>query len=134
MITNNMMTPSAAVEYAFVVGEYLPSGVISAEMVAAAQSRYITPVIGEAMVEAINRGNYQTLLEEYIYPTLALFTRLEADMEGYPPTEVQRQRAQLFLANLSDHLNENQQEYKEYDAYNNVKNRCVMGGGMIFAN
>ncbi len=131
MTTNIMMSATQVLEYAFATGEYLPSGVITNDMIAAAQSRYITPIIGEAMVEAICKDNYPTLLDEYIYPTLGLLSRLEADLDSYPPTQTQRERAQLFLSNLSDHLNDNEELYDEYDKDENIKNRCVMGGGII---
>ncbi len=131
-MTNNIMMSAAQVlDYAFATGEYLPTGVITTEMIAAAQSRYIAPIIGDKMIEAVCEGSYPTLLEEYIYPTLGLLSRLEADTDSYPPTKTQRERAELFLGNLSDHLNENEELYAEYDKDENVKNRCVMGGGII---
>ncbi len=126
-----MMTPAEVIDYAFSTGEYVAQGAITEAMILASQLRYLIPVLGEEFADAIADGDYEELREEYIAPTLGLFTRIEAEIEAYPATVIERERAKLFLRNLSDYLNSESDIYAEYNAEENVMNRCNLVGGFV---
>ena len=44
--------------------------------ISVAQQRFVSPVLGDAMVEAMIGGSYSELVEELIAPALALYTRV----------------------------------------------------------
>ena len=132
MIYNILVTPQQVIDNAFAQGEYLPAGAITEAMIAAAQKKYLLPIIGQKLIDSIFKGIYQYLDEEYIRPTLALLTRIEAALDAYPPKSQEYARARIFLGALSDHLNENADDYPEYDAANNAKNRCSILSGFVF--
>ncbi len=131
MSTNLLMSPSEVIEYAFSTGEYVAPDAITESMILAAQLRYLTPVLGEEFVAAIADGDYEELWEEYIAPTLGLFTRIEAELEAYPATAVERERARLFLRTLSDYLNAEAELFAEYNADENVLNRVSILSGIV---
>lgn len=127
-----LMTPSEVVEYAFATGEYVADGAITDTDVLAAQQRYLIPVLGQKLADAVLDGRYEELREEYIAPTLGVLTRVEAALEAYPPTEAERGRGKLFLKTLSEYLNANAHLFEEYDTEENVMNRCSLVGGFVF--
>ncbi len=131
MSTKLMMTPSEVVDYAFATGEYVAPGAITEQMILSAQLRYLTPIMGEALVDTVADGEYEDLREDYIAPTLALMTRIEAEIEAYPATSIERERGKLFLRTLSDYLNASQDLFVEYDQRENVMNRCQILGGFV---
>ncbi|MFI3279042.1 MAG: hypothetical protein SNG49_04430 [Rikenellaceae bacterium] len=127
-----LMSPSEVIDYAFATGEYVALGAIPGNAILAAQQRYIIPVLGKKLAEAVAQGDYEELREEYIAPTLGILARIEASLSAYPPTKAERQRAKLFLTALSDYLNANASEFAEYDPEENVMNRCSLVGGYVF--
>ncbi len=126
-----MMTPAEVIDTAFSTGQYVALSSITEQMVWAAQLRYLVPVMGEALVEAVADGDYEELREEYVAPTLGIFTRIEAELEAYPTSAIERERARLFLRTLSDYLNAEQEQFAEYDREENVMNRCQILSGFV---
>ncbi len=126
-----LMTLSEVEDYAFATGEYINEGDITQSHILAVQQRYMVPVLGEALCEAIAAGKYETLREDFIAPTLGLFTRIEAELNAYPPTKSEKQRGKLFLKTLSEYLNANADSFEEYDPEENVMNRCELVGGFV---
>ncbi len=126
-----LMSPSEVIDYAFATGEYVAQGDITESVILAAQLRYIVPILGQGLTEALLAGEYETLREEYIAPTLGLLARIEANLEAYPPTATERQRAKLFLVALSDYLNSNIELFAEYLKEDNVMNRCSIVAGFV---
>lgn len=125
------MTPTEVVDYAFATGEYVAQGAITESVIMAAQLRYITPILGQSLSDAVADGDYEELREEYIAPTLGLLARIEANLDAYPPTITERQRAKLFLGNLTEYLNEQAAAFAEYDPEENVMNRCSVISGIV---
>lgn len=131
MTTKLLMSATEVVDYAFATGEYVAPGAITDSMIMAAQLRYVTPILGEALTEAVADGKYEELREEYIAPTLGILTRVEANIEAYPPTTLEKERGKLFLRTLSEYLNSSADEFEEYDKEENVMNRCKLVGGFV---
>ncbi len=126
-----LMSPSEVVDYAFATGEYVAVGAITSCAIMAAQQRYLIPVLGQKLFDAVLDGRYETLREEYIAPTLGILARIEANLDAYPPTAAERQRGKLFLQTLSDFLNVERDDFAEYDPDENVMNRCKIVGGFV---
>lgn len=126
-----LMSPTEVVDYGFATGEYVAEGAITQNHILAAQQRYMSPVLGEKLTQAVASGTYESLREEFIAPTLGTLARIEANLAAYPPTTVERQRAKLFLRTLSDYLNANAELFAEYDPHENVLNRCELVGGFL---
>lgn len=125
------MSPSEVIDYAFATGEYIAQGSITESVILSSQLRFIAPVLGEKLMARLLEGDYESLREEYIAPTLGILARIEANLSAYPPTEVERQRAKLFLSNLTDYLNSNADLYAEYNHEDNVMNRCAIVAGFV---
>ena len=70
-----LITPSQAVALAFADGEYLAPEAITEADIAAAEHRYIEPVAGSALCEALAAGIYPALLADYVAPALAMAVR-----------------------------------------------------------
>ncbi len=126
-----MMSPTEVIDVAFSTGEYVAVSAITEAAIAAAQQRYLLPLLGKELIEAIVRGDYEELREEYIAPTLGILTRIESQLAAYPPSATERSRAKLFLQNLTDYLNGASEEYAEYDAERNAMNRCKIVSGIV---
>lgn len=151
-----LITPSQAVALAFADGEYLAPEVITDADIAAAGHRYIEPVAGSALCEALVAGRYPDLLADYVAPALAMAVRTMVqralnvrtgqmglsvpDCSG-SQTAVQSATAELqrsivarrraLLARLSDHLAEYGAEFPEYDASHDAMKHCTIDGGIV---
>ncbi len=126
-----LISPAEVIDYAFATGEYVADGAITESAILAAQQRYMLPLLGGEFTRAIIDGEYEPLREEYIAPTLALLARIESNLEAYPPTSQERERAKLFLRTLTDHLNDHRHLFVEYLPQENVMNRCQIVGGFV---
>ncbi|MBQ2417711.1 MAG: hypothetical protein II282_05895, partial [Alistipes sp.] len=71
-----VITPEQTVALAFGKGNYLSADIVSSADIAAAQHRYIVPIVGEELLDMILDGDYSELVEEYVAPALAYATRL----------------------------------------------------------
>ena len=73
---NTLITPAQAVASAFTDGEYLAPEAIGEGDIAAAEQRYIVPVIGRAFHEKLLAGLHAGFTAEYLAAPVALFTRI----------------------------------------------------------
>lgn len=71
---NTLITPAQAVASAFTDGEYLAPEAIGEGDIAAAEQRYIVPVIGRAFHEKLLAGLHAGFTAEYLAAPVALFT------------------------------------------------------------
>ena len=72
-----LVTPLQALRLAFPEGEALPPGTVAEADIAAAERRYIVPVIGRALHARLLEGAYETFRTDYLAAPTALFTRLQ---------------------------------------------------------
>ncbi len=110
---------------------YTPQQMITPSVVVTAEQRYLKPVIGEALIQALHDDKYIKLYEDYVAPALALYVRYEVDGYGAPTAKTILQRARQMMHRLSDHLDENSSQYVEYDANSNILKRCSLDGGFV---
>ena len=73
---NTLITPLQVLRLAFGDGEYLPPETITEADIAAAEQRYIVPVIGRALYEKLLGGSYAGFRTGYLAAPAALFTRV----------------------------------------------------------
>ena len=151
-----IISPAEAVALAWGTGEYMPPEAISESDIAAAQRRYIEPVIGRPLAEALAAGRYEELRAEYAAPALAMFVRLAVQPSldirtGCAGSVVQsgayadpagsearaaamrslRRRGGALLRRLSERLDASPAAYPEYAPERNVLKRCSTDGGIV---
>lgn len=146
-----IVTPEQVVNLA-----YAPDGVVTVSKVSLpdivlAEGRYLLPIIGEALYDALVAGRYQSLRDDYVAPMVAAWTRYvaeplmeerlsggydddytEADVEAREAVVVRlRRTAAAFSRRLSDYLNAHSQEFVEYNPADNPLNHCIIDGGIV---
>lgn len=151
-----LMTPAEAFEAAFGNDSGMEPSVIDRTTVYAAQLRYVEPVLGRAVCEAIAGGEHGDLLEEYVKPALAAFvkyavmpaavTRIGAlgavrfgggSFEPADDKAVERLRASVrteadtLLEAAVRRMEAAPEEYPEYDPALNVRRRVSIAGGVV---
>ena len=152
----NLITNEQVISLAFADGEYLSSEVILDSDIAAATSRYIIPIVGAELYEALLDGSYSTLLDDYVAPALAMAVRtmiqpalnVRTGQCGlHIPTSARsdsstrsathslqkslRLRRQTLLKRLSDHLREHASDFAGYDAGCDAMQKVCTGGGFV---
>lgn len=151
------MLPSEAVAMAFASGEYVAETAVKEFDIEAAADRYIIPIAGRALYEAMLDGRYNDLKTNYVQPTVALGVRVLLQRQlnvrtgqmglSLPATtgsgtvavesaadELQRSvrhRLQTLRKRLSDYLNDHADLFPEYEPRRNALNRTRVDGGLV---
>ena len=153
---DNIISTSEALHLAFADGGYIPPEIISEADIHTATKRWVEPVVGEKLLKRVAEGGYEQLKNDYIAPTIALYTRLVvqpkinvmSSLGGLTSAQSSsrkaadessrkelsrelRRDAQTLLRALSDYLNQNESQFKEYKKSENVLNRCSTDGGFV---
>ena len=152
----NLITNEQVISLAFGDGEYLSPEVVLDSDIASATSRYIIPVVGAELCEALLDGSHPTLLDDLVAPALAMAVRtmiqpalnvrtgqlglhisssLRADSSTKTAMQVLqkslRLRRQALLKRLSNHLNTHASEFPAYDPSCDALQKCSIDGGII---
>ena len=135
---------------AFSTEEPYSASVITETDIAEAESRYLMPVVGEELYNALD--TYTTLKTEYVEPMLAAWVRYIVEphlatrccpcySEGRITEAVNdhtervmralKERAVALTRRLSDHLNSHSADYVEYNPKTNPLNRCFIYGNIV---
>lgn len=151
-MTLTLITPAEVIARAFTPGELVSPDDITREDILAAESRWIDPVIGEELHNALIASMYPDFMEHYLLQPLALYTRLlvqdrlnvktssagtSAPERAASDKALHRMKAALgreaavLLRRMSDHLNRTRGEYPEYDPAKNPLNRCSIHGNIV---
>ncbi len=151
-----LMTPAEVAAVAYGDTDHSDLSGITGELILLVSGERLVPVIGQALYDSLLKGRYGTLMTDYVAPALAYGVRLRtlatdnvrcsrfgtlapapegwtaagSDAQNAVRTEV-RQRASGFLRRLSDYLAAHQEAFPEYDADNDVLNRCRIYGDFI---
>lgn len=153
---SEIITPAEVLTLAFSDGEYLPSDSISSGDIAVATQRWIRPVVGAELLQAVAQGEYRELGESYLKPAIAYFTRLLLQPRLNASTSAMglsvaassthraadsaarqdlhsalRARAMAQREALSRYLDDHAHEIAEYDAESNILHRCRCDGGFV---
>ena len=153
---NTLFTPLPVLKLACAEGAYLPTDTVTEADIAAAEQRYIVPVIGTALYEKLLGGAYDDFRADYLAAPAALFTRLSLQPRldlrtGQCGTTApksswtqpagddalrRRQRAlrteaRTLLRRAAEHLDAHRTEFPEYDPTENILKRCSTDGGFV---
>ena len=151
-----LITNEQVISLAFGDGEYVSPEVVLDSDIASASFRYIIPVVGSELYEALLNGDYRTLLEDFVAPALAFAVRtmiqpalnvrtgqlglqisssLRADSSTKSAVQTLqkslRLRRQTLLKRLSDHLKNHASEYPAYDPSRDAMQKCSTDGGFV---
>ncbi len=94
-------------------------------------SRFVEPVAGRKLLEAIADGGYDDLKRRFVQGAVALYVRY---ISGYDSEENALRvltRARHYLKQMSHHLEVHSSLYAEYDGAENILNRCKIHGDLV---
>lgn len=153
---NTLISPAQVLRRAFTPDEPLPPATIDEATVAAAEHRYIVPVIGPALYKRLLAGDHADFRDSFLAAPIALFARLivqpRLDIRtgqcgtaapkgdfGQPAAATAlrtRQRAlrteaRTLLRRASEHLAAHWNEFPEYDPAHDILKRCSTDGNLI---
>lgn len=151
-----LITPQQVIRHAFGGHPTLPLDAVSEGDIAAAEARYLVPVLGEALYERLIEGAYEEFRRDYLVCCTALFTRCmvqprldlrtnalgtiapKSDQGTAPDMAVLRRlrhnlrnEAVTLLRRAVRHLETHRVSFPEYDAHENLSNRCTTDGGFV---
>ena len=152
----NLITNEQVISLAFGDGEYLSPEVILDSDIALAEDRYIVPVVGAELHQALLDGSYPTLLDDFVAPALAMAVRtvvqpalnvrtgqaglqISSSLRADSSTKTAMQslqkslrlRRQALLRRLSNHLRNHASEFAEYDPRHDAMQKCSINGGYV---
>ncbi len=151
-----LITPTEAVALAFGDGEYVAPEAIAEADIAAAERRYIVPVVGQKLYARLTEGAHAEFTAEYLAPAAALWTRVlvqpRLDVRtgqcgtvapkpagAQPASDAQclrlmrslRTKARTLLRRAAEYLAENAKSFPEYDPQDNILKKCTIHGNFI---
>lgn len=151
-----LITPHKVAQLVFGDDEYLAAGGVTEADIAAAEVRYIRPVLGAALHERLLEGAYADFVTNYLAAPIARYTRLMVQSQldirtdrggttapkpdgAQPASEEARCRqrrallieARALLRRASRHLADHREEFPEYDPRCDIFNRCSIDGGLV---
>ena len=142
---NTILTPSQIYSLIFSAEEsYNPSAVRESD-IAIAESRYLLPIVGESLYNALLEGEYGELCSDYVAPMLGAWTRyivepLLAERCGFghgatvADAELLARLKLMAMSHsrrLSDYLNAHAEEFPEYNPIDNPLNHCSIDGNIV---
>ena len=136
---------------AFSREELISKEVITLSDILEAETRYVCPILGAELCQAIASGQYSSLRSDYVLPAVAAWCRYiveplldrrcsdscRAELSTAEYREHQsvlrslRRKASTLSRRLSDHLNTSRGDYAEYNPKNNPLNHCSIYGDII---
>lgn len=140
-----ILTPSQIYSLIFSAEENYNPSVVKEADIAMAESRYLLPIVGERLYNALLTSNYTDLLTNYVAPMLGAWVRyiiepLLAERCGYGhgATAVDaellarlKMMAMTQSRRLSDYLNAHAEEFSEYNPIDNPLNHCSIDGNIV---
>ena len=151
-----LITPQQVHRHAFAGGEPLAPDAVGEADIAAAESAYVRPVVGEKLHDALLAGRHPDFVSDYLLTAVALLTRLvvqprldlrttrigtlaaKADNGAVPDAAALdrlrknlRHEAMTLLRRASEHLDAEAASYPEYDPQANIFHRCTTDGGFV---
>lgn len=152
----NLISPEEVALQAFAPLDRVTPADVNPLTIAVAQERFIVPVLGAAMVEALAAGNYTELLNQSVAPALALYTRVlmipalalrigsvgvsrsaNQYLDAATENELRSLRrtalaqAATLLQKAVTAIESAPDRYPEYDARQNIWHNCRTDGGVV---
>jgi hypothetical protein len=146
-----LFTPAEVHSVAFSGEELIRQELITQSDIVEAETRYVRPILGEALCEAIAASKYSALRNDYVLPAVAAWCRYIVEplrdmrcgeCRGVDRTTADndhlkvvvrslRRKASTLSRSLSNHLNSHCEEYVEYNPKYNPLNHCSIYGDII---
>ncbi len=152
----NLISPEQVASQAFAPLDHIAAEDVNPLTIACAQERFVVPVLGAAMVEALINGAYSELTDKWVGPALALYTRalmmpalaLRTSAAGvvkgsnrYLDAATENELRSLRRTTLAQattllrkavaRIESSPDRYPEYDARMNIWRRCRIDGGVV---
>lgn len=148
---NTLTTIAEVHALAFSREELISKEVITSSDILEAETRFICPILGAELCQAIASGQYSSLRSDYVLPAVAawcryivepLLDRRCSDSCRKTLSQAQydhqksllrglRRKASTLSRRLSEHLNSSRGDYAEYNPENNPLNHCFIYGDII---
>lgn len=126
-----LLEPERVIALAFGDSEFITPRMVSPAAIVTAQRRFLIPVVGQKLMDALLDGAYIILNEEYVEPALAEYVRVEMTPLTDPRRRDLLRRAREVMRRLSDHLEGNKSQYAEYESSCNILNKISLHGAVI---
>ena len=147
-----LITAERVYALAFSTEEPYGASAITDADIAEVESRYLKPILGEALYDALLLGEYSDLKTEYVEPMVAAWVRYVVEphlatrcctcyAEGRVTEAINdhtervvralRETAVALTRRLSDYLNSHSADYVEYNPKTNPLNRCFIYGNIV---
>lgn len=152
----NLISPEKVASQAFAPLDHVTPDDINPLTISVAQERFIVPVLGEAIIEAMIGGDYAELTDKWVGPALALYTRalmlpalaLRTGAAGvskgsnqYLDAATENQLRSLRRTTLAQattllrkavaRIESAPDNFPEYDPRMNIWRRCRLDGGVV---
>lgn len=153
---HNLISSEEVAQLAFAPLDFVTASDVNPLTINVAQERYIVPVLGAEMVEAMLSGDYSELVEELVNPALALYTRVlmlpalalrtgaagvvkgtSQYLDAATENELRVLRrsiiaqASTLLRKAVKQIESAPEQYPQYDPRNNIWHRCRVDGGVV---
>ena len=152
-----LITPAQVAAAAFRAPDFISEEAVPEATILAAQQKFILPVLGDALFDALCRGAHPELLTEYIAPPLALYVKMlmlpglavqaggAGIVEANPKNHLRARDAKLYgvvrrlradalalMRRAVEHIESSAPgTYPGYDPAENILNRCSTDGGVV---
>ncbi|MFR9650741.1 MAG: hypothetical protein SNG35_01800 [Rikenellaceae bacterium] len=126
-----LIEPQRVIAIAYAGSGYIPQELITQSDIITAQQRYLIPVVGEGLFNALMMGEYTALYDDYVEPALAHFVKIIVDAPASPATKRSLTIARTMMRRLSDYLDDNARSYPEYSGSENILKRVRLDGGFV---
>ncbi len=157
IIMELLITPAQVAQMAFRAPDFISENAVPEATILAAQQKFVRPVLGDALFDALCGGAYPVLLADYVAPALALYVKMlmlpslavqsgaggvvEANPKNFARAGDVRLRAAVrrlrsdalaLMRRTIEHIESAASGvYPEYDPAGNILNRCFTDGGLI---
>ena len=153
---NTLISPIQVVRLAFAPDGALPPDAVTEADIAAAEQRYLIPVLGRALHERLMTDNDRSFVDHYLAAPLALFTRLliqpridlrtgrtgttapHPDGASAASAEARRQlcrslrsEARSLLRRAVARIEEAPEAFPEYEPSRNILRHCSLDGKLV---
>ncbi|MDR2894620.1 MAG: hypothetical protein LBU97_04085 [Alistipes sp.] len=151
-----LITPAQVAAAAFRAPDMITPEAVPEATILAAEQKFIRPVLGAALCDAMGRGEYPDLLENFVKLPLALWVKslmlpslalqtgtagvVEANSknlaragEGKIHAAIRRLRgdARALMRRAVEQIEASPDLYPDYSSADNVLNHCSMEGGVV---
>jgi hypothetical protein len=152
-----LITPAQVAQMAFRAPDFISEEAVAEATILAAQQKFVRPVLGDRLFDALCRGSYAPLLRDYVMPPLALYVKMlmlpalavqaggagvvEANPKNFVRAGDARLRAAVrrlrtealaLMRRAIEHIESSApRTYPEYDPADNILNRCSTDGGVV---